>query len=135
MRERYRIYIYTQTHTKTLERLILTNISGGSVFIGILIKLPGSPWVHLYKRYTPLTPDFLWLIDRKERVKQQIDNASTYRPGIDLKLGQQVFHRANLPELGKTARTVYLKTQNFWIFLSNTKLSSQKRCRILLKIR
>lgn len=82
----------------------LTYVSGGRVFVGVQVELPGGHGVHLDEGDAPTAPLPLRLVDREEGLEEQIDDAPGNRRGIDSQAGQQVVHVAHVPKLqrGKT---------------------------------
>lgn len=96
-------------HTKSSTRYIstcpqpklhaLTDISGGCVFVGILVELPRGRGVHLDERDATTAPLPLRLVDGEEGLEEQIDNALGDRMGIDGQSSQQVVHVAHVPKL------------------------------------
>lgn len=77
----------------------LTYVSGGCVFVGMLVELPGSHGVHLDEGDASTAPLPLRLVDGEEGLEEQIDNALGNRMGINSQTGQQVVHVAHVPKL------------------------------------
>lgn len=77
----------------------LTYVSGGCVFVGVLVELPGSHGVHLDEGDAATAPLRVRLVDREEGLEEQIHNAFRNRVGVDGQTGQQVVHVAHVPEL------------------------------------
>lgn len=67
--------------------------------ISKLVEFPGSHGVHLDEGDAAVTPLLLRLVDREERLEQQVDDTLGNRVRVNGKAGQQVVHVAHVPEL------------------------------------
>lgn len=78
---------------------ILTDVGGGSVSVGKLVKLPGSHGVHLEERDAAGAPLLLQLVDREEGFEEQVHDAPGDGLRVDSQAGHQVIHVAHIPKL------------------------------------
>lgn len=74
--------------------------------VDVQVELPGSHGVHLDEGDAAAAPLRLRLVDGEEGPEEQVGDALADALGVDGQAGQQVLHRAHVPELAGKERTM-----------------------------